>query len=475
MGHFVGRHIEQEIFADALKSGESNLIAVVGRRRVGKTFMIRNLYSKLFVFDMVGLQNGSTENQLQIFIEKLAEYSKSKFPIEMPKDWLAAFNLLTKYLKSIKNKQKKILFFDEFPWISTHKSGFVEAFAHFWNSWASDSGFTIIICGSAASWMLDKVINNKGGLHNRITKIVNLKPFTLSETEEYLKSRNINLDRYQISLIYMVMGGIPHYLKEIKAGQTAAQNIDSICFSSQGLLKNEYTNLYAALFEHSENHTEIVETLAKSWKGFSRNEIIAHSKFTNGGGLSKLLDELETSSFITTYLPFGKKKKEKLYRLTDEYSLFYLQFIKPNVQSKSGTWLQLSQTQQWISWSGFAFENLCLKHINKIKDTLKISGIYTNESSFLFKGDEKNQGFQIDLLIERADKAVNLCEMKFYTSEFELTKEYAKKLRIRNELFKNVSKSKRQIFNTLITTFGLLHNENSLGIIDNTIVLNDLF
>ena len=229
------------------------------------------------------------------------------------------------------------------------------------------------------------------------------------------------------------------------------------------------------MFEHSENHTEIVETLAKSWKGFSRNEIIAHSKFTNGGGLSKLLDELETSSFITTYLPFGKKKKEKLYRLTDEYSLFYLQFIKPNVQSKSGTWLQLSQTQQWISWSGFAFENLCLKHINKIKDTLKISGIYTNESSFLFKGDEKNQGFQIDLLIERADKAVNLCEMKFYTSEFELTKEYAKKLRIRNELFKNVSKSKRQIFNTLITTFGLLHNENSLGIIDNTIVLNDLF
>ena len=474
MAHFVGRKRERRIFSDALNSSESALFAVVGRRRVGKTFMIRNLYSDNFIFDMVGLQNGSEENQLRIFVNKLAEYSKSSMPLEQPKDWLFAFDLLTKYLKKSRSK-KRILFFDEFPWITTHKSGFIEAFAHFWNSYAEQTNLIVVICGSAASWMFNKIINSTGGLHNRITKLIKLEPFTLSETEEYFKSRKINLDKYQIAQIYMIMGGIPHYLKEIKSGLSATQNIDNICFSENGLLKNEYNNLYAALFKNYENHLELIETLSKKWKGFTRKEIIENSKFTNGGGLTKLLYELETSSFITSYQAFGKRRKQTLYRLSDEYSLFYLKFIKPNTSNKKGTWLKLSQSQTWKSWSGYAFENLCLKHINKIKETLEISGVYTQEYSFTYRGNQDTNGFQIDLLIDRADKIINLCEMKFYSAEFTLTKEYAKKMRIRAEMFRQATKTKKHIFNTLVTTYGIIANQHSIGQIDNVIILEDLF
>lgn len=474
MNKFVGRKAEQQIFSEAYNSPESSLFAIIGRRRVGKTFLVRSLYSNDFLFDMVGLQNGKEQQQLQIFTDKLTKYTKSPMPIKQPKDWLSAFNLLTTYIETTKSK-KRTIFFDEFPWISTHKSGFVEAFSHFWNSYAAQSNLIIIICGSAASWMINKVINNKGGLHNRITKLIKLKPFTLSETEEYLKSRKINLDRYQTSQIYMAMGGIPHYLKEIKRGYSAAQNIDYICFSKHGLLQNEYNNLYAALFHNYENHLEIIETLAKKWKGFTRQEIIENSNFTNGGGLSKLLNELEESSFITSYQAFGKKKKETLYRLSDEYSMFYLKFIKPNKNRGKGTWLKLSQSQTWKSWSGFAFENLCLKHSNKIKEALQISGIYSQEYSYTQKGSSAIPGFQIDLLIDRADKTINICEIKYYSSEFQITKEYAKKMRIRKELFKTASKTRKHIFNTLVTTYGIIPNKHSIGLIDNEITLNDLF
>jgi len=355
MDDLTGRGYEKNLFLKILTTKESELIALIGRRRIGKTFLVRQVYAKNINFDMVGLQNGTQQEQLQIFTSRLTTYIQSNIPLQLPKDWLEAFELLKTYLNSIKSKKKRVLFFDEFPWIATAKSGFVEAFAHFWNSWAANANVVIVICGSSASWMMDNVINAKGGLHNRITKTIKLEPFTLSETKEYLKSRKIKLDNYQIAQLYMAVGGVPHYLKEIQAGLSAAQNIDNICFSKTGLLNNEYKNLYAALFNKPEKHLEIIEILAKKWKGFTRNEIIALSNFSNGGALTKILSELEESSFISSYLPFNKKKRETLYRLTDEYSLFYLKFIKNNKSNKKGTWLQLSQKQTWKSWSGFAF------------------------------------------------------------------------------------------------------------------------
>jgi len=424
---------------------------------------------------MVGLQNGTHHEQLQLFASKLTAYTQSTIPIQQPKNWIQAFEQLILYLSSIKGRKKKVLFFDEFPWIATSKSGFVEAFAHFWNSWASGANLVIVICGSSASWMINHVINAKGGLHNRITKSIKLAPFTLRETQEYLKSRKINLDRYQIVQLYMVMGGVPHYLKEIQHGLSAIQNIDNICFNKTGILHNEYKNLYAALYNKPEKHLEIIEVLAKRWKGFTRSEIIELSSFTNGGALTTILNELEESSFITSYAPFNRKKRESFYRLTDEYSLFYLKFIKNNRPNKKGTWLRLSQKQSWKNWSGFAFESVCLKHIDKIKAELGISGIYTQEGSYLYKGNAANEGFQIDLLIDREDKCINLCEMKFYDGKLSLTKQNAQTLRKKRELLKNETKTKKHIFITLITTYGLFDSQYSLGLIDHVIRLDHLF
>ncbi len=475
MDKVIGRNYEKDFLTKKLSSNESELIAIIGRRRIGKTFLVRQTYANHINFDMVGLQNGILHEQLQIFASRLTECTQSKMPLQKPKSWIEAFEQLATYLNSIKSKKKKVLFFDEFPWISTAKSGFVEAFAHFWNSWASNANIVVIICGSSASWMFNNVINAKGGLHNRLTKLIKLEPFTLSETHEYLKSRKVNLDKYQIVQLYMAMGGVPHYLKEIQAGFSATQNIDTICFSKTGLLNTEYKNLYAALFDQPEKHLEIIEVLAKKWKGFTRNEIIEYSSFSNGGALTKTLNELEKSSFITSYAPFNKKKRESLYRLTDEYSLFYLKFIKNNTSTKKGTWLQLSQKQTYKSWSGFAFESLCLNHVNKIKEKLGISGIYTQEGSFSYKGDSVNKGFQIDLLIDREDKTMNLCEMKFYDGEFTLSKQYADALRKKRELLKTESKTKKHIFITLITTYGLIQNQHSLGLVDHIVTLEDLF
>jgi len=471
----VGRWREQQILTNMLRSHRSELVAIYGRRRIGKTFLIREHYANRINFSMVGLQNGNLNEQLNVFASQLTLYSKSPIPMARPEDWLTAFYDLREYLETIKSKKKRVIFFDEFPWIATPKSNFVETFAHFWNSWAENANLVIVIAGSSASWMVKNVINARGGLHNRLTKLIRLAPFTLAETETFLKHKKVNLNQYQIVQLYMAMGGVPHYLKEIKPGLSAAQNIDAICFSNTGILKNEYKNLYAALFSKPEKHLQIIELLSKKWKGYTRSEIIKQSKFTNGGALTKILTELEECSFISSYSPFGKMKRETLYRLTDEYSMFYLKFIKPNSFAKKGLWMQLSQKQTWKSWSGFAFESLCLKHLEKIKNKLGISGVYTRAGSFVYKGENEKEGFQIDLLIDREDRCINLCEMKFYDSKFIVTKKYADELRKKNRLFQESSKTKKHLFVTLVTTFGLDYNEDSLGLIDNVVEMGDLF
>lgn len=470
----LGRNHESRLLLDALASPQSELIAVIGRRRVGKTFMIKSVYEKQLKFYQTGMKDAPKEEQLKNFSEKLAEYAGTNIQLKIPETWSEALDQLKKYLQAYKGKIKKVVFFDEIPWLSTHKSGFLEALDYFWNDWASTANIVVVICGSAASWMLEHIVNNKGGLHNRITRLIRLNPFTLAETKTYLTSRGIQLDNYQLSQLYMAMGGIPYYLKEIKPGESAIQNINRICFEKDGILRNEFINLYAALFNHAHNHIEIVRALSQKWKGLTRKEIIDTTKFTNGGGLTKVLTELEESSFISTTLPFGKKKRETLYRLSDEYTLFYFAFIENTTSTKEGTWLNLTKSQTYQVWAGYAFENLCIKHIEKIKSALGISGIFTNESGFILKGSTTQPGLQIDLLIDRNDRSINICEMKYYNAEFELTKEYAQKLRIKRERFKTATETKKNLFITLITTYGLLHNEHSLGLVEKVITLEDM-
>ena len=472
----IGREREQAILQQAIQSDESEMVAIIGRRRVGKTFLIRSVYGDKIDIEFTGVQNATRNEQLASFHFLITRYAKDSTAIKPPKNWLEAFHqLITVLDKKRKPKKKIILFFDELPWLATKKSGFLKALGFFWNNWASKNNVILIICGSAASWMIQKVVKDRGGLHNRITKRINLKPFTLAETEVFLKSKKVKLNRYHILLIYMIMGGIPHYLKEIKAGKSAIQNIDDICFSEEGLLADEFTNLYPALFEHSDTHIAVIRALSTKWKGLTRADIIKVGKLKDGGGITKVLEELKHSGFLSDYYPFGKKSKDKLYRLTDEYSLFYLHFIEQQKRNVKDAWKALSQTATFRAWSGYAFESLCLKHIGKIKNALEIGGIYSEESSFIFRGNDSLDGIQIDLLIDRNDQVINLCEMKFQRTPFNITKAYASQLSKKIAVFSEVSKTKKQVFLTMITAYGITENDYSQALIDNDLTMDILF
>ena len=471
----VGRKEEQAILTKALQSSEAELIAVTGRRRVGKTYLVTSVYQAGFAFELTGVQNGLLASQLQNFTDQLTQFAKPKLPIKPPQTWSEAFRLLREYLQNEGFKDKKMLFFDELPWLSGQKSGFLAAFGYFWNSWASRQKLVIVICGSAASWMIQKVVNDRGGLHNRITKRVHLEPFTLNETEAYFQSKNIIFDKYQIVQLYMAMGGIPHYLKEINPAFSAVQNIDAICFSKQGLLSDEFNRLYPSLFANADNHITVVRTLSQKKQGMTRSQISEIGKLGNGGGLSKVLEELIQSGFISDYFPFGKKKKEKLYRLTDEYSLFYLQFIERHRFQGGNIWQHLSQTPAYKTWSGYAFESICLKHVERIKQALGISGIYTLAASFHKKGTDTDEGAQIDMVFDRNDRTINLFEIKFYNKPFTISKDYAEQLRQTTWNFQAETKTVKQVSWVFITTFGLVPNAHALGLIAKTLTLDDLF
>lgn len=454
-----------------LASKEAEFLAVYGRRRVGKTFLIRQVYQKQIVFQMTGIASANTPQQLANFFSVLKEADPNVAPDSLPKNWFDAFGLLRSYLQKLK-MPKKVIFFDELPWIDTPRSNFLSALEHFWNAWASTRpDIILVVCGSAASWMISKLINNRGGLYNRVTQRIRLLPFTLHETEKYFRNNQIKLDRYQILQIYMALGGIPFYLSEIRPGKSAFQEIDRLAFSENGILVTEYENLYRSLFNHADRHITIIETLAQKSKGFSREEIITLSGLNDGGTLTTVLGELEESGFISKSYPFGKKIRDSIYRLTDQYSLFYLKFIKDQKQSGSGSWVNRIDNPVWRAWSGYAYENICFQHIGTIKKALGISGVYTEESSWL----DKARSVQIDLLIDRRDHVINLCEVKFTQNHFNLTKAYKEEFEKKLFTFREETQTRKSVFPTLITTFGLKENIHSLGFIQNSITMDSLF
>jgi AAA+ ATPase superfamily predicted ATPase len=467
----IGRHEEISILKEKLRSNKSEFIAITGRRRVGKTYLINAYFEKEMTFHFSGILNASMPQQLQGFQFQFSNYFKKESSEKFPSNWIEAFIQLSKQLERSRKKSKKVIFIDELPWLDTHKSNFLSALEWFWNNWAINNNVLLIVCGSATSWMINKIVNNKGGLHNRLTQRIHLLPFTLKETTEFLKYRQIKLSSYQITQLYMAMGGIPHYLNEIKPGESAMQAIDRICFQKDGLLVNEFENLYRALFKNAEIHLKIVFTLAKNLKGLSRKELIETSKLSDGGAVSEVLEELTWCNFITVTNSFGKTKKDCIYRLTDEFSLFYLKFMhkKNNVN-----WLQLSNTTQWKSWSGYAFENICFKHLPQIKKSLGIEGVFTEFYSFKAIGNKENNGTQIDLIIDRNDGIINLCEIKFYDKKFSFSKATVQVIQNKIEVFIRETKTRKTIFPTLITSFGTEKNEYTTGFIQQEISLENL-
>lgn len=475
METLTGRTNEQRLLQEAMISGAPELIALFGRRRVGKTFLIRQYLGHALVFEFAGTKDASLVAQLGSFQKALGQAIGNDKIYQHPAKWADAFEQLSHYLTPKLATARCVVFLDEFPWLNTHKSGFLPAFDHWWNSWGTkQNNLVVVICGSAASWMIQHIVNNKGGLHNRITRKISLLPFNLKETEAFLHSRNVQMDRYQILQLYMVMGGIPHYLKGVKKGESSTQAIDRICFTKDGLLTNEFKNLYHSLFDDATRHLAIVKALAKNNAGMTRTEIIEKTALTSGGTISGLLEELIESGFVTDWQPYAKKSKDTIYKLADEFTYFYLKFMAGIRSSGEGIWQSFASGQSWRSWSGVAFERVCLKHLPQLKKELGISGVYTEESAWRARsGSEK--GAQIDLLIDRKDHVINLCEMKYAESEFIIDKTYASALENKRNVFKSQTKTKKSIYLTFVTTFGITDNDYARRLIQNSITMDSLF
>lgn len=472
----IGREAEKKILKDMLNSKEAELIAILGRRRVGKTFLVRGYYQQQLVFECTGLHEASLTEQLLNFSKALQQAMQSAIPPATPGSWMQAFTFLSDFLQTKIKAQPVVVLFDEFPWMHTPKSGFLMAFGHWWNTWASrQPQLKVVICGSAASWMVENVLHNRGGLHNRVSRTIRLLPFTLKEAEAYLISRDVRLDRYQVLQLYMAMGGIPQYLKQVVKGASASQVIDQLFFERNGLLKTEFNVLYQSLFSNASHHESIVRQLAKKPGGMSRAEIIAACGFTTGGTTTRLFEELEQSGFIAQYIPFEKTLRDAVYKLSDEYSLFYLKFVDRARATGTGTWHKIAVGQSYNSWSGYAFEAICQKHVEQIKEALGIRGVYTEVSGWRYTSKKGATGAQIDLLLDRQDHCINVCEMKFSDKAFVIDKKYASELDNKVTVFKERTQTRKTIFPTMITTYGTKQNIYYIGRITSEVTMEALF
>lgn len=473
MSALIGREREFTLLSALETRSSSSFVAVYGRRRVGKTFLIKQAYNNQFDFHLTGIAGVNTSQQLANFHAALMNFDTSPYERPPASDWFIAFQQLIQVLEASENA-KKVVFLDELPWLDTPQSSFIPALEHFWNSWASGrDDVLLIVCGSAASWMINRLINNKGGLHNRITHRIKLEPFTLGECEKFFQSRHAVFDRYQIIQLYMALGGIPFYLEQVDTGKSAAQNINELCFSSHGLLRNEFDNLYRSLFNKAEKHVAIIEALGRRNKGLTREELIKQAKMPNGGGTTRILQELEESSFIRKYPAHGKKEKYSLYQLSDFYSFFYIKWIKGTSKLDENVWLNEIDSPRQRAWSGYAFEQVCLAHIKEIKEALGISGVQTVTCSWL--GNDAENGAQIDLVIDRRDQVINIFEIKFSTGLFSIDKKYAEELRNKVSVFKAQTGTRKAVFLTMITTFGLNRNEHAASLVQNDLTMDMLF
>ena len=472
----LGRQEEKKLLRAALQSKEAELLVIYGRRRIGKTFLIRNFYAQQLVFEFTGAFEAGLQDQLGYFAKALQDAMVTDIPPAVPANWPQAFEYLTAFLKTVPERRPAVLLFDEFPWIHTPRSGFLSSFEHWWNSWASrQPHLKVVLCGSAASWMIQHIINSKGGLHNRITRApIRLLPFTLGETKQYLESRGIRIKSYQLLQLYMALGGVPHYLKQVQKGEGVHQTIDRLFFAPHAMLKTEFSNLYQSLFKDASQHEGIVRALASRPEGLNRSEILKACGLTDGGGTTRLLDELEQSGFISHYLPFEKTTRDTIYKLTDEYSLFYLRFAERTRATGAGTWEKMAGTSSVVSWGGLAFESICQKHRQKIIQALGIKAL-TVAAPWRYRSGTNDAGAQIDLLLDRNDGYIHLCEIKFAKGLFTIDKSYATELQAKEAIFQAQTKTKKNIFLTFISTNGVKKNRYYDQLVQNEVTMEDLF
>lgn len=473
----IGRKKERELFNDICASQKPALVAVYGRRRVGKTFLVRQHFNNSFDFSFTGSYQMPRQGQLSLFNKELRRFSGQEFPLA--KDWFSAFEQLRQYLSSL-NKKRLILFFDELPWMETPKSGFMQAFSYFWNTWASTrKGLKLFVCGSSTTWMIDKLIGDKGGLYGRVTHTVYLAPFTFGETEAYLQANGIRWNRYQILEIYMVMGGIPFYLEMLNPQLTFDQNVDNLFFAANAPLRMEYGFLFRSLFNDAQLYRQVVETIARRSQGMTRQQIKEELGLGDGGVLTAVLENLVRCDFLRRYAAFGKSERNALYQLTDLFSLFHLRFVADNNGQDAQFWSNMRENPSRVAWRGYAFEQVCLHHIPQIKEAIGIKAVLSNVCSwscptFTDKDGNSWQGTQIDLLIDRRDQVINICEMKYANDVYIIDKDYEERLRKRLSTFQHLKRTRKALHLTFITTYGLSRNTHS-GNVQTEVTMDDLF
>jgi uncharacterized protein len=472
--NLIGRKEESKQMKNLLNSSKSELCAIIGRRRVGKSFFITEALNREIVFHFTGIDKLNTKKQIDRYLNHIKDQFNHKVKPEAV-DWFEAIDLLKKDIKKSKVKKKKVVVFDEFPWLASRGSYFKEAFEDFWVWAAQRKDLLVIICGSSASWMVKKIFRSKGSLYSRVTSRIHIQPFTLKETALFFKEKKLNLTHDAIIKLYMILGGIPFYLDQLERGESIDQAIERLFFPKEAILRIEFHELFSSLFDFPHLHEEIIRILATKRYGLSRNELLTKSSFTSGGGFTKVIDDLEMSGFISSYIGFGKNVNDKIYKLTDPYALFYIKYVESNRSRAKASWQFLTKSNSWQSWSGYAFENLCFLHINEIKKALKIEGVYTKETSWLAKGDEEMFGAQIDLLLDRDDRIINVCEIKYSDKPYVLSKIVHDEINKKLISFQHFTKTKKSLFPTMITSNGLIANKYSSDLIHNAVDVSAFF
>ena len=478
----IGRERESELLKEYLNTDKSEFVAVYGRRRVGKTFLVRQVLGDKACFSVTGMENADMQDQLANFYFTL----RRVYPAAVqPKSWIEAFDELQTYLEGLPTG-RKIIFIDELPWMDTVRSKFIAALERFWNGWADGrNDIKLIVCGSATSWMIDNIINNRGGLHNRKTHQIYIAPFTLAESLRYFKAYGFGYRQKEIAECYMVMGGVAYYYSLMSPKESVAQNVDRLFFASNGELTNEFENLYRSLFKKAGDHITIVTALAKKNKGLTRKQILEDTRLNNNKKFTKTLEELEKCGFIRSYIPFGETKRDVLFQLTDAFTLFHFRYAKENHYQDEAFWTNSLNSSRYRAWSGYAFEMLCLNHIQQIKQALGISGIQSRACCWLgkpkatgrrtqFGNEEGGKNAQIDLIIDRADQTINICEMKFARSEYEITKADDEDFENKLEAFLRQTNTRKSLMLTLITSFGIKPNKYS-GHVQRQVTMEELF
>ena len=478
MTTIIGRKRETDALMNIFHKKQSQLVAVYGRRRVGKTYLIRELFKEQFAFYHTGVSPMELEGvnlleaQLTAFHSSLIRYGAKA--TARPRNWMEAFDRLTLLLEQQDDDKRAVVFIDEMPWMDTPRSGFVTAFEHFWNGWgAGQHNLMMIVCGSATSWIQDNLINSYGGLYDRVNAEIQLSPFTLFEAEQLLQMQGVTLSRYDILQLYMAVGGIPMYLSYVECGLSLAQIIDDLFFDRKAKLKNEFDRLFNSIFRKPEPYKSVIQLLAQRQSGYSREEISQKTGMASGKTLTELLHALEASDFIEYYKPFENNKRNMRYRLVDPFCLFYLNQVEGRERGEH-FWRDNENHASLTTWRGRAFENACLYHVEQIKSALGVNGVSSENTPWTLKGMEGQKGMQIDLIINRSDRVINLCEMKFVNTDFEVKHDYEKKLRERlSWMIDHVSK-RHNVQMTLVTTFGLKYGIHS-GIFQKVVTLDDLF